>query len=318
MHRAQVSHTDQVSLGILIILASVAALALGDATIKLISADFSLWQIFALRSAFAIPCIILLAILAKRRLRPAALGWVSLRALLLVTGWIAYYGALPWLDLGTAAVAVYTNPIFTALITAAVLKERVTPIQWLGIVIGFIGVAIILRPTDAQFSWSLLGPITGALLYSLAMILTRSKCQSEDYVSLAFALHIAFIVTGAIGLVLTTFLTLPSDVTSQIPFLTTGWAAMAASDWALMAGLGLLGMAFTLGVARAYQIAPPHIIATFDYGYVGFALLWGVVFFSEYPDARGILGMGLVITAGLMVALGARRYQSPLQHSAGG
>ncbi|MEL7256389.1 MAG: EamA/RhaT family transporter, partial [Pseudomonadota bacterium] len=177
--------------------------------------------------------------------------------------------------------------------------------------IGFIGVAVILRPAGAEFSWPLLGPITGALLYSLAMILTRTKCQTEDYVSLAFALHIAFILCGVIGLAVTTLLVQPADVIAHMPFLTTGWVGMTPTDWGVMAGLGLLAMAFTLGVARAYQIAPPHIIATFDYGYVGFALLWGVVFFSEYPDAHAVLGMCLVVSAGLMVALGARKYHPP-------
>ena len=310
MYRSTATHVDQVTLGILIILASVAVLSLGDALIKLKSTDFSLWQIFALRSAFALPCFFAIAILARRRLKPQNTGWVSLRAVLLVTGWITYYGALPWLDLGTAAVAVYTNPIFTALITAAVLKDRVTPLQWLGVLIGFGGIVVILRPADAQFSWALLGPLAGALLYSMAMILTRTKCQNEDFVSLAFVLHLGFITAGVIGLAVTTTLVLPAPLSTTNPFLTTPWVSMTSSDWALMAFLGVLATAFTLGVARAYQIAPPHIIATFDYAYVGFAILWGLVFFAEIPDTTARIGMALIIIAGLMVALGAPRPRS--------
>ncbi len=308
MHQPVTS--DRISLGILIILGSVAVLALGDALIKLISGAFSLWQIFALRSVFALPCFFAIAILAQRRLKPRNAGWVGLRTVLLVTGWIAYYGALPWLDLGTAAVAVYTNPIFTALITAAVLRDRVMPLQWLGILIGFVGIVVILRPTDAQFSWALLGPLAGALLYSMAMILTRAKCQNEDFVSLAFVLHLGFISTGVIGLAVTTMLALPAPMAEANPFLTTPWVSLASSDWALMAFLGLLATGFTIGVARAYQIAPPHIVATFDYAYVGFAILWGLVFFAEIPDTTARIGMALIIIAGLVVALGAPRARS--------
>ena len=66
--------------------------------------------------------------------------------------------------------------------------------------------------------------------------------------------------------------------------------------------LGALSAAYLLGVARAYQIAPPQIIATFDYGYLVSAALWGFVFFSEKPDLLTVLGMILITLAGLLVA----------------
>lgn len=59
---------------------------------------------------------------------------------------------------------------------------------------------------------------------------------------------------------------------------------MELQEWGLMALLGALSAAYFLGVARAYQIAPPQIIATFDYGYLVSAALWGFVLFSEEPD----------------------------------
>ena len=300
---------DNVLQGILVILSTVAILSLGDAIIKLFSSDVSLWQIFAVRSLFALPCLVVLAVLARRSLWPRATAWVTLRAALLIIGWIAYYSALPWLEFSTAAVAVYTNPIFTTLITALVLKERVTLIQGLGVCIGFVGVAVVLRPGGTEFTWALLLPLLGALLYSLAMILTRTKCQNEDFVSLAFFLHLAFFLSGVLGLGVLCIVTLDPDIARINPFLLVGWSPMDQTQWAVMVFLGLIGAGFTLGVARAYQIAPPHIVGTFDYGYVGFALVWGFLFFAEIPDLQGVLGMCLVVSAGLMVALGAKPAQ---------
>ena len=77
---------------------------------------------------------------------------------------------------------------------------------------------------------------------------------------------------------------------------------MGWSDWGLMAFLGVLSAAFFLGVARAYQIAPPQIIGTFDYAYLVSAAIWGFVFFAERPDALTLLGMALITVAGLLVA----------------
>ena len=69
-----------------------------------------------------------------------------------------------------------------------------------------------------------------------------------------------------------------------------------------MALIGALSAAYFVGVARAYQIAAPSIIATFDYAYLVSAALWGFVFFSEKPDAWTIGGMILITLAGLLVA----------------
>ena len=77
---------------------------------------------------------------------------------------------------------------------------------------------------------------------------------------------------------------------------------MGAREWGLMALLGALSAGYFVGVARAYQIAAPSIIATFDYAYLVSAALWGFLLFSETPDHLTVGGMILITMAGLLVA----------------
>jgi drug/metabolite transporter (DMT)-like permease len=69
----------------------------------------------------------------------------------------------------------------------------------------------------------------------------------------------------------------------------------------LIAILAVLIVAISSGVAKAYQCAPPAIVATFDYSYLVFAAIWSFAFFSEVPDAPTIVGMILITGAGLLV-----------------
>lgn len=292
---------DQIAQGIAIILASVITMAFADAIVKLVSAELTVWQVFVARSLFAIPCLIALACTSGNSLRPGSAKWVFVRSALLVLTWLAFYVALPVLDLSVAAVAVYTNPILTVLLSAALLGERVSRRQWVGVLLGFVGVAVILRPGSEAFSWFILLPLLGAAFYSLAMVITRSKCQDEEAVTLALTLHGSFIVTGLIATIVLALVGLETDTKATYPFLFGDWAPMGGQEWGLMALLGVLSAAFFLGVARAYQIAPPQIIATFDYGYLMSAALWGFVFFSEEPDLMTVLGMILITLAGLLV-----------------
>ncbi|MBT7648600.1 MAG: DMT family transporter, partial [Rhodospirillaceae bacterium] len=57
----------------------------------------------------------------------------------------------------------------------------------------------------------------------------------------------------------------------------------------------------SVGAAIAYQVGPPTIVATFDFAYVGFAAIWGFVFFAEVPGAVTVAGMILIVVAGLLV-----------------
>lgn len=293
---------DRIAQGIGIILASVVTMAFADAVVKLVSADLTLWQVFAARSLFAVPCLIALMYVKGSGLRLLSAKWVFVRSALLVLTWLVFYASLPVLELSVAAVAVYTNPIITALLSAVLLGERVSGRQWLGVLIGFLGVAVILKPGSDAFSWVVLLPLLGAVFYSLAMILTRSKCQNEGAVTLALGLHGAFIVTGLTATGVLALVGLGAEAKDTYPFLLGDWSVMGRQEWALMALLGVLSAAFFLGVARAYQIAPPQVIAVFDYGYLVSAAVWGFLFFSEEPDRLTLLGMILITLAGLLVA----------------
>ncbi len=68
-----------------------------------------------------------------------------------------------------------------------------------------------------------------------------------------------------------------------------------------MAALAELLVGIAIGLATAYQAAPPVVVATFDYSYLIFATLWGYAIFSQLPDAPTILGMMLIAGAGLLV-----------------
>lgn len=75
---------------------------------------------------------------------------------------------------------------------------------------------------------------------------------------------------------------------------------MDLSQWGSM---GLLAMAIlvgSIGTAIAYQNGPSSMIGTFDFAYVGFAVLWGIVFFNDLPDGVSVVGMVLVVVAGIM------------------
>jgi drug/metabolite transporter (DMT)-like permease len=293
---------DQQVLGIVLILASNVIMALGDALIKYVSADLTIWQIFVVRSVFALCCLGAFAYWNRGPVAPRHYGWVLLRSLFLVLTWLSFYASLPVLNLSLAAVVIYTNVIFTTLLSAMLFKERVSVKQWLGVLSGFVGVAIILRPGTDSFSWFVLMPLAGALCYSLASLVTRHKCQGERALTLAASLHVSFIFIGGLATVLIAGIGVTDTIRDFSYFLFGNWTPLTLNAWAIMALLGLLSASFSLGVARAYQVAPSQIIATFDYNYLVFAAVWGFLFFAEIPSITTLIGMAVITFAGVLVS----------------
>ena len=295
--------------GVSTIVATMVVSSLGDALVKYVSADFSLWQIYVVRSLLAIPMIVALLLAGPRPLIVSrrSLRWALLRSLLLMLMWLAFYAALSVLSLPIVAAAYYTAPLFITLFSALIAGESVGPRRWAAILIGFVGVLVILRPGGAAFSWLALLPILSAVFYALAAIVTRTRCVEEGPLALSLVLSVSFLLAGLIGSAAILLWPPPASLAGASPFLLGGWSALGGREWAIIAILAVLIVAISAGVAKAYQCAPPAIIAAFDYSYLAFAALWSFVMFAEVPDAATIGGMILIAGAGLLALWRPRR-----------
>ncbi len=293
---------DNIPLAIAVILVTVLALSLGDALIKQTSASFVLWQIFVVRSIIAIP--VLLAVIRYRDLSmpliPKVLGWTTLRSLMLTLMWVAYYASLPHLELSIAAAAYYTLPIFITLFSALFTGENVGRIGWIAIVLGFAGVLLILKPAAGDFNFYALLPLISAILFALAMILTRTKCRDENPLILSLALNISFVLVGLLASLLILPLSVFDIDATQRSFLAGAWTPMGLNEWMAMTLLATSILVGSIGAAIAYQTGPSSIIATYDFAYVGFASIWGLIFFGEIPDAIALVGMTMIVGAGIL------------------
>lgn len=276
------------------IVIAVLALSFGDAVIKATNLSLPIWQMYILRSALAMP--VLLVIIVKRK--PIKIGtvlWVSVRSALLVLMWLCYYVSLPQLPLSVAAAAYYTSPIFITILAAIVTRKAPTLRIWLAIILGFAGVMLIVRPDATGFQWAILLPVLSAVLYAAGAVITSSKCRDEDPIVLVIALNIAFILFGGL---------LGVWSGDEGSFLLGPWVALDIKSLAVMMVLAVAILIGSVGAAYAYQNGKPAVIATLDYSYLPFSLIWGVIFFSEIPGLVAIGGISIIVFAGVLILPG--------------
>jgi len=305
MWQSSIANGDNLKVAIGAIVITTFALALGDALIKNFSTDFTLWQIFVFRSAIAISILLIIIKIRDRSapLFPENVGWVVVRSLMLTLMWVAYYASLPKVDLSVAAAAYYTLPLFLTLFSSLLIGDRIGKNGWVAVGVGFVGVLCILQPQADDFNAYALLPLLSAMLYALSMILTRTRCRNENVFVLSLNLNVTFLIVGLLLTLLLSFLGLQSSSSSEVSefsFLRGSWTAMGRAEWLVIMLLAAAVIIGSVGAAIAYQNGPPSVVGTFDFSYVGFAVIWGILLFDETPDVPTLAGIGLIVAAGMM------------------
>ena len=159
---------------------------------------------------------------------------------------------------------------------------------------------LVLQPQPDDFNWYSLLPVSSAVLYALAMILTRSRCKDENIFVLSLWLNLTMLVCGTVASLTVILIHQHTLSGTDADFLTSPWSTMGIREWLVIGMLSITILIGSIGAAYAYQNGEPATIATFDFAYVAFAVFWGLILFQEIPDKAGALGMLLIITAGVL------------------
>ncbi len=286
------------------IIGSVLFMSLQDALVKLISDGLPLWQLYFLRACMLLP---VMAFLASRRgsgwLRLAFSKWVTVRSTLIVTAISFFYAPLPLLDLPTISAVYYMGPIFIVLLSPLLLRERVTPLQYLAVLVAFAGVLMVLRPGSDAFSLAALLPLASATAYAFAALTARKHARNVHPVLQGLSLNVVFATVGLAGMAVTAFLDQP-DI---YPFMLQAWSPLTAQHVAALVALAVLFFATQFLLVKAYQLGPMATVAGLDFAYLGFAALWAFLFFQTIPQWSTIAGTALIGGAGIWGMLLRRR-----------
>ncbi|MEM7206634.1 MAG: DMT family transporter [Pseudomonadota bacterium] len=294
----------KVGLGISLIVSTMFVTSIQDVVFKLFSADMTLWQIFTLRGVLAAPLLVLVARwqgIHNGIFQAALQPWVLLRAACMTLLFLAFYGAIPFISLSTVGAANYVAPIFVAVLSACMIKERVGWRGAIAVIVGFAGVITLLQPgTDAFSPWALL-PLAGAGFYAFAHIITRTRCQHVPLAAMALSVTLCMMAAGAVISLLVFVVNPAGPFAASHPYLFGAWTPMGQPEWMVLALLAVLSVIITMGLAASYKAAPPPTIATFEYCYLIFVTAWDLLIFALAPSLATIAGMLLIVGAGLLV-----------------
>lgn len=142
----------------------------------------------SLRMALVVGLLLLLALIGRAPWPTdrATVGHNAVAGLLLHAGYLGgVFNAIHLgMSAGLVALIVGLQPVLTALAAAVLLKERVTPLQWLGFALGLVGVALVVggRVAVAGMTPAAFALATVALVsISAGTLYQKRYCGSMDF-----------------------------------------------------------------------------------------------------------------------------------------
>ena len=213
-------------------------------------------------------------------------------------GLLCFFYNIARIDLGTAFTFQKTAPIFIAIFSSILLKERLNKLSWVAICLGFVGILFIMQPSidglKQDHIIGLLGGIFGAM--AITSVHELRKYYSTSAIVLSFMLC-GVLLMGAILL-----------AGAFWGFSALNLSAFAYTNpsifgWVLIAVVGLCGYYYQIYMTKAYAATKKAgIPAAISYSDIAFSVLLGVILGDNLPNNFALLGIATVVISGLLIA----------------
>jgi S-adenosylmethionine uptake transporter len=210
------------------------------------------------------------------------------RSALLAGGIAGYVQGLTIAPIAVVTTLNFTIPLFTLVLAAALLKEKVDATRWLGTLVGFAGVMVVVQPGSTAFNPAWLVILGSAFLFASLDILNKVFVGKESFWAMIFytALFTTLICAYPASLV---------------------WVAPTAMQCALLAVLGGGANGLLYCLLKSFSLVDASALAPFRYTELMLSASVGWLLFAETVTASTLMGAAIIIPSTLYVVWAENR-----------
>ena len=215
-------------------------------------------------------------------------GWLVLisRSVFGTIGLVLNFYAISHISLADSSIIQKLSPFIIIILSYIFFKEEMTRFQVFSIIIAFIGITLIIKPSGNNIiSMGALAALLGALCAGIAY--TCVRYLGTHNISGEF---IIFFFSSLSSLML-------------LPYLILDYRTMTYYQLSMLLLAGISATIGQYGVTFAYKFAAAKNISVFDYSQVLFSGIFGYMFFGEFPDFQSLIGYTIVISVGIVLVL---------------
>lgn len=194
----------------------------------------------------------------------------------------ATFTAFSLLPMATTSAFLFTSSLIVPALGFFFLKERVSPHRWLAIVVGFLGVLIMLKPTGGLVFWGVCAALGAAFLHASLQTLLRALGRTESPETVTFY----FLFIGAFICLI------------PLPFVFT---MPTVQDIPLILGCGISGALAQFFLSTAYKNAEVALVTVFNYSGLIWSTLFGWMIWDDFPSPTILTGGIILIGSNIFI-----------------
>lgn len=271
--------------GIAFMVASSFFMNLNNAILKWLSTGYPAGQILFMRALFI--CVPIAFFIWRaggfESVRIVSYRGHVLRAVFTVASAFMFVNGVRYLPLADAIAISFAGPLFITMLATPVLGEHVGIRRWAAVVVGFLGVLIITRPTGDVARLAVLLPLGSAFAAAVRDLMTRRMTTARETSN-------AILVTTTMAVGLSGLATLP-----------LGWRMPAPEDIGIIALGGIFTGCGHYCMIEAFRLAEAGLVAPFKYSSILWAVGLGYLFWGDLPDVWVYTGTAIVVASGLYI-----------------
>lgn len=266
-------------------LASFMLMAIGG---RELAGHLSTFQILFFRSVIGLLVIGAIVLRQDRRLmRTEQFGLHLLRNLVHYGGQWGWFYGLGLIPLAEVFAIEFTVPVWTALLAALILGERLTRGRIIAIVFGLVGMLVILRPGVAAVQPAALAVLGAALGYAMAHTFTKKLTRRDAPLTILFYMTL---IQLPLGLIPSLF----------------GWVTPTPILWAWLTVVGIGALTAHYCMTRALILADATVVVPMDFLRLPLIALVGFLFYNE-PLAWSVLVGAVIMLVGNLINIRGER-----------
>ncbi len=277
---------DNIPAGIGLMLLTMFFFVTLDATAKYLMQFYSVAQVIWGRFFFHMILVLAVLLSMKSGIKDKITSkkpslQIARSFLMLATNGLFFIG-IQTVDLTTATTIMFLTPIVVTILSIPVLGERVGMRRWIGVIIGFVGAMIIVRPGMIELDMAILILVVATFTHAFYQIYTREIRVYDDPLT-------SLLYTGLIGSIV---------MSTVVPF---QWQWPEIAHWPMFFLMGLMGCMGHFCLIRSLRIAPVSVVSPFSYTTLIWATGFSYILFDELPDYWVFVGATLIVASGLYI-----------------
>ncbi|MCP2506984.1 MAG: DMT family transporter [Candidatus Thalassarchaeaceae archaeon] len=251
-----------------------------NALVKWTTSNADVWMIIFIRSVVIALIVVIIANLNNITLVPKDSKTMFLRCLSGLIAMILYFSALARIPIGQAVTLQYTAPLFVALLSGRIIREKVSPSIFILLILSFFGIILVVSPTTEKIEPDAFLALGSGFFAALAYIFVRKLRQTDSPTSVVFWFAI-FSILGSV-------IQAAPDLNSLTPKILLA-----------LVGVGIGAGGGQIGITMAYHKANAAWVSAFSYLTVIIATFYGYLIFDETLTITNIIGGIMIVCSGI-------------------